>query len=181
MLKSHNGFTLVELLIVVTVVGIIAAIAIPGMLRARMSANEASAIGSLRAINNGQTAFFSSCGIGGYATSLSQLFAPAKSGGQGFISPDLALDTSIKSGYTVLLTDGSSTRIVTGKAETCSDISDALATYFGEADPVAFGRTGTRHFGTDERGTIFQNTADDALTIATLTTSGTIGPIGPIR
>lgn len=173
--RAHDGFTLIELVVVIAVIAIIAAIAIPGLLRVRMSGNEASAIGSMRSIDSGESTYAASCGIGGYAQSLQDLAKPPAAG-TAFISPELTGNGVIKSGYVVNIGPGTTPAVITPAANTCNlSAGDALATFFAEAHPVTVGTTGQRSFGTDQRFAIYDNKAGTTFTAAT--TAAAITPI----
>ena len=173
----HDGFTLIELMIVVAILGTLAALMVPFLLGAKAAANESSAIGSLRSINSAQATFASSCAQGNYTTDLAELVLGAGGSGAGFISPDLASNGVVKSGYTVGLDTGGASA-PTGTVTTCNGASSLAFGYIGTAEPSNVGTTGTRYFATNTTGTIWESTGS----LSALTSDDTTGAGGtPIQ
>jgi type IV pilus assembly protein PilA len=139
-MKTEKGFSLIELLIVVAIILIIAAIAIPNLLKSRMAANESSAVGSVRTVNTGEVTYSASCPAVGFSATLVELNTGALcQGGTGII--DAVLGAGAKSGYTFVYAAGAA-------------VNGVVNTYAITATPMTIGTTGQRQFCSNQTGVI---------------------------
>jgi len=142
---ASRGFSLIELLVVVAVILIISAIAIPNFIRSKMRANEAAAVANLRNITTAETVYSTTYGIG-YTTNLTKLGGTTvivDQNNAGLI--DSVLASGIKTGYTFTYTILS------------TDPSGHVLAFACTADPVVPGQSGDRHFYADQSATIRHN------------------------
>jgi len=134
-MRRMKGFSLIELLIVVAIILIIAAIAIPNLVKSKMAANEAAAVGSVRTVVTSEFTYASIYPGTGY-TSLANLFSA------GMI--DSVLGGGSKSGYSYGLSTGGGT---------------PTSTFTANANPITVGTTGTNYYCSDQTGVILRGTS----------------------
>lgn len=169
--KNEKGFTLIDMLFVIALIGLLSTLAIPGLMRARGAAHSSSALGTIRVVNSAQLSFAITCGLGFYSPDFSTLAKKPPSAVDAFLAPELATGpTFIKSGYNFSMAGTS----LAGAPATCNGLpaGSAAPGYAVVADQLDAPPTGGRFFGSNADGVIYE---DSASLGATMPESG--GPL----
>ena len=152
-MRDSRGFTLVEVLLVLVILGILLTISMANYRHARLRGAETSAIGALSAINQAQFAFMQTCGNQKFAPHLTSLGKPHPGTNAPYLSPDLtAAEEVVKSGYLIVM-DGAEVSV---PVLTCAG-DTPLDAYHVTADPVTPGVTGHRFFATNVSLVIYED------------------------
>jgi hypothetical protein len=155
--RGESGFTLIDLLFVISLIGLLSTLAIPGLMRARGAAQSASALGTIKVINSAQLSFAITCGLGFYSPDFQRLGVVPPASIDAFLSPEMSSGpTFVKSGYMFSMAGTG----LPGAPASCNGLgADAASTgYAVVADPLD--RTPpARYLGSNADGVIYEDTA----------------------
>ena len=162
--RGESGFTLIDMLFVVALIGLLSTLAIPGLTRARGAAQASSALGTMRMINSAQLSYAISCGLGFYAPDLPTLAKKPLGTIEAFVPPEFGAGvTVVRTGYNFSM----AITAVAGTPATCNGLAAGQtgSGYAVVADPIDFLQN-PRYFGTNADGVLYEHTA-------------TLGPVMP--
>jgi hypothetical protein len=163
--NGESGFTLIDMLFVVALIGLLSTLAIPGLMRARGAAQSASALGTLRVVNSAQLSFAITCGLGFYSPDFPTLAIKPPGAIDAFLAPELATGaTFVKAGYNFSMAGTS----LPGAPATCNGMGPGTSApgYAAVADQLDLtGGPNARFFGTNADGIIYEHTLSIAATM----------------
>jgi hypothetical protein len=154
-LRSERGFTLVDMLFVIGLIGLLSTLAVPGLTRARGAAHSSSALASLRMINSAELSYAISCGLGFYSPTLPPLGVPPPASTTPFLQPELSSAASVnRSGYQFRLFGTA----LAGAPASCNGVAAGQGSpgYKAAADPLE--STNMKYFATNSSGLLYQHT-----------------------
>src|SRR5687768_17370822 len=159
---NEKGFTLIDMLFVVALIGLLSTLAIPGLMRARGAAQSSSALGTIRVVNSAQLSYAITCGLGFYSPDFPTLAVKPVGAVDAFLAPELATGaTFVKSGYNFSMAGTS----LAGAPATCNGLPAGRAApgYAVVADQLD--AAAARFFGSNSDGLIYEHTASLGLTM----------------
>jgi len=161
--QGQAGFTLIDLLFVIALIGLLSTLAIPGLMRARGAAQSASAIGTIKVINSAQLSFAITCGLGFYSPNFQTLGVIPPGTVDAFLAPEMSSGpTFIKSGYNFSMAGIG----LPGAPGSCNGLAPGAASagYAVVGDPLDVSPP-ARYLGSNADGTMWEDTASFAATM----------------
>jgi hypothetical protein len=155
--RGESGFTLIDMLFVVALIGLLSTLAIPGLMRARGAAQSVSAIGTIKVVNSAQLSFAITCGFGFYSPDLPTLGDVPAGAVEAFLAPEFTADPIfVKSGYTFSMAGTA----VAGAPGSCNGLSVGAASsgYAIVGDPLDV-TPPARYLGSNADGVVYEDTS----------------------